>query len=160
MSEGEFEVMLDVRWSDLDINWHMRNTAYAEFGTQARVDFLSRGGFPPSRFQELGFGPVIFREESRYIREFRLGERVRVNFKVIGLSEDGSRWAMRHELFRDDGEPAAILELEGGWLDVATRRLRVPPDELRDRIAELPKADDFRALKSIVRGDRPVREDA
>lgn len=151
MIPAEFTSTLEVRWSDLDVNWHMRNTAYAEFGTQTRIEYLSSGGFPPARFHELGFGPVIFREESRYLRELGLGDRVRINFLSRGLSEDGSRWALRHEIMNEAGVPAAILELEGGWIDIATRRLRVPPDALRALLEVLPRTDDYSVLKSVVR---------
>jgi acyl-CoA thioester hydrolase len=35
----------EVRWTDLDMNRHMRNTAYSEYCIDVRVSFLQEHGF-------------------------------------------------------------------------------------------------------------------
>ena len=65
-----------VRWSDLDANRHVRNTAYSEFATHARLSLLAAKGFDLTRFEKLRFGPVIFHDEARFRRELMFGEHV------------------------------------------------------------------------------------
>lgn len=145
-------VSFRVRWADLDANGHLRNTAYSEYATEARLRHLSEGGFPPERFRELGIGPVIFREEARYRREVLLGDAVTLDFRAEGLSEDGSRWRVAHRVCRSDGEVAATLRLEGGWMELEDRNLVRPPPGLLEVLRRVPRTDDYEELGSVVRG--------
>lgn len=146
-----FTADFEVRWADLDVNWHLRNTAYADFGTHTRLRYLLENGFPPSRFQQEGFGPVIFREESRYLKEARLGQRLTLDFQIAGLSDDGDHWEIEHRVSRDDGELAAVLRVEGAWLDLTRRKLRRPPRDLAEALRRLPRTEDFRHLKAVAK---------
>ena len=146
-----FTLTLQVRWTDIDINWHMRNTAYSEYGTETRLQYLSSNGFPPSRFQEQGFGPVILREETKYLREVFLGERLSFSFLLAGHSEDGSHFELHHDVRRADGVLAAILRVEGGWMDIVRRKLQRPPEDLLAAMSEVSRTDDFRVLHPLVK---------
>lgn len=141
-----------VRWADLDANGHLRNTAYSEYATEARLRHLAENGFGPEQFGELGIGPVIFREEARYRREVRLGDTVTVDFRAAGLSEDGSRWRVAHRVCRSDGEEAATLRLDGGWMELDGRRLVRPPAELLEALRRIPRTEDYEELGSVARG--------
>lgn len=143
----EFPVM----WSDLDTNGHVRHTVYGNWGGEARHRALARVGVSPGRLVELGIGPVLVREEARYLREVRRMDRVRVVTKLGGLSPDGSRWRIRHEIHRADGELAARIKVEGTWIDLSTRRPAVPPDEVRAMYEPMERSKDFEELKSLVR---------
>ena len=46
---------------------------------------------------------------------------------------------------------AALVTSEGGWLDLAARRLTVPPDDLAAAMWSLPRTADFASLPSSVR---------
>ena len=140
-----------VRWSDLDANRHARNTAYSEFATHARLSLLASKGFDLARFEKLRFGPVIFHEEARYRRELLFGDRVRVNVLVGGLADDGSRWRFEHEVERADGTLAATLMLEGAWIDIDTRKLVRPANELLEVMRALPRPERFEVLRSVIR---------
>lgn len=147
----KYERTFEVRWSEIDVNWHMRNTAYAELGTTMRVAYLAENGFPPEEFAAQGFGPVILREETRYLREVRLGMNVRYDLRLSGLSHDGSHFEFHHAAWLEGGTHAASLRIEGSWMDVRTRKLRVPPPELLNALLALDRTDDFRELHSFVR---------
>src|SRR5690606_20487658 len=95
-----FEERFRVRWSDLDANRHVRNTIYSEFATQTRFRLLESHGFPQARFEELRFGPVMFREEIRYRRELLFGEEATVDVRFAGIAEDGSLWRAHQEVTR------------------------------------------------------------
>ena len=151
MSDAPFTHTLEVRWVDIDINWHMRNTAYADGGTETRITYLAQHGFPFQRFQEMEFGPVILREETKYFREVRLGERITYDFLLAGHSEDGSHFELHHDVRREDGTLAAVLRVEGGWMDVVRRKLRKPPADLFEAMQAIPRTDDFRVLRPYVK---------
>lgn len=146
------EEPFSVRWSDLDANRHVRNTVFSEFATHTRFRMLESRGFDQARFETLRFGPVMFREEIRYRRELSFGDEVTVSVIAAGLSDDGSQWRVHQEVTRDDGKQAAILTIDGAWIHLDTRKLILPPRELIDLLAGLPRTDDFEVLRSVVRG--------
>ncbi len=75
-----FSTSFAVRWSDLDANGHMANTAYMEYAIQSRFLCFQTRGFSPKILQDLMLGPVVFRDETRYLKELRfLDEFVAVN---------------------------------------------------------------------------------
>jgi acyl-CoA thioester hydrolase len=135
-----------VRWADCDVNGHMRNTAYSEYGIDARIGYLAEHGFPYAKFQELSFGPVILREEIDYLRELHLGDSVEVDFTQLGLSADGARFKLAHDFWRPGGKKAARIVLSGGWLDLKARKLMPPPPALHEVFRNVPKADGWEEL--------------
>ena len=120
-----------VRWADCDANGHLRNTCYSEYAVEVRMAFLARHGFGLPEFRRHGMGPVLLREEIDYLRECHMGEEVSVDFTMVGRSADDSRFKIAHELLKPGGKKAARLVVQGGWLDMTTRRLRPPPPELQ-----------------------------
>ena len=135
-----------VRWSDADVNGHMRNTSYSEYATDVRMSYLADRGWTHAHFEEAKVGPVLLREELDYFRELRLGDTVEVDVTCIGLSPDGSRFKMAHDFWRPGGKKVARVEISAGWLDLTTRRLVVPPQELRDIFAGMPRGEAFEEL--------------
>ncbi len=118
------------RWADMDPNGHLRHSAYADFAADQRVRFLAAVGYDLATFARLRLGPILFREESRYLKEIRLGETIRVAGRLLTLADDGSRWTIEHTLYKEDGRPAATVTVDGAWLDLEKRKLTVPPAEL------------------------------
>lgn len=138
-----------VRWSDADVNGHMRNTSYSEYATDVRMSYLADRGWPHAHFEEARIGPVLLREELDYLRELRLGDTVEVDLTCTGLSADGSRFRLAHDFWRPGGKKVARVAVTGGWLDLATRRLVVPPDELRGIFAGMPRGEGFEELPDL-----------
>jgi acyl-CoA thioester hydrolase len=144
-----FEKTFEIRWSDCDPNRHLRHSAYADLAAHVRLAFLSERGFGPRELEALGFGPVLRREETEYFREVTIGEPLRVDVKLSGLSPDGARWRLTHQLFKQDGERAAVTSVEGGWLNVRTRKLTLPPAELLAVMSSAERSEDFRELPVV-----------
>jgi acyl-CoA thioester hydrolase len=136
----------EARWSDLDVNRHMRNTAYVEYAIDVRLGLLRDRGFGLGELARRGFGPVIAYEDARYSREIGPDETFEVDFRVAGLAPDGSRWRIEHVFTRGDGKKAAVLRVEGVWLDLRTRRPIPPPPELDAALREAPRADEYEEL--------------
>jgi acyl-CoA thioester hydrolase len=140
-----------VRWGDVDANGHMRNTAYSEFCSDTRISLFLAAGFGWDRFAAAGVGPVILREEIDYLREAAMGDDVRVDVTCGGLSPDAARWVLRHRMWRPDGEEMARVTARGGWLDLARRRLIVPPDALVKVLRDTPRSEPFEELPPLRR---------
>ena len=121
---------LEVRWDDVDVNGHLRNTRYLEYANHARISYFQESGWDARRFLAAEVGPVLLSDEIRYRREVFLAEEVEVTCQVTGLSADGARWEMRHEVRRADGSTAATVLSHGGWMGKRTRKLTAPPADL------------------------------
>lgn len=146
-----FECHFEVRWDDLDGNRHVRNTAFSEYATHTRFRLLAAHGFTQAKLEALGFGPVMVREEIRYKREVLFGDALRVNVRCAGLSVDSSQWRVHQDVVRADGRTAAILTIQGGWLNLESRKSIAPPGELATVLQELPRTQGFEELPSLLR---------
>jgi acyl-CoA thioester hydrolase len=138
-------------WGDMDFNSHMRNTAYLDKSADIRMMFFSENGFPMAEFLRLRIGPVIRKDEVEYFREVQMLESLKVTLSQAGLSEDGSRFLIRNEIYRGDGKLAARVTSAGGWLDLANRKLILPPEALFTAMQSLPRTDDFQVLESSIK---------
>jgi acyl-CoA thioester hydrolase len=146
-----FERPFHVAWAHLDANGHMANTAYLDIVVDLRFMYFTERGFPPEEFARLRLGPVVRRDEVDYHRELRLLQAFKVNMLLAGISPDASRFRLRNEIRRDDGEMAARITTLGGWFDLAARKLVAPPEKLAEALRTLERTDDFQELESSVR---------
>lgn len=147
---GAFEKTYHVSWAHLDANGHMANTAYLDIVVDARFMYFAQCGFPPAEFVAARIGPVVRRDEVDYYRELRLLQTVKVNLMLAGLSADASRFRIVNEIRREDGELAARVTSHGGWLDLAARKLTVPPPKLAQALRDLERTAEFEQLASSV----------
>ena len=143
-----------VRWADCDVNGHMRNTSYSEYTIDVRMSYLTEHGYPYERFQELGIGPVVLREELDYLRELKLGDTVEADFTQVGMSPDGARCKLAHDFWRPGGKEVARVVLLLAWMDMKTRRLTHPPEDLLRVMTAVPKGEGWEELPPLKR-DRP-----
>jgi acyl-CoA thioester hydrolase len=125
------------RWAEMDPNGHMRHSAYADFAADQRVVLLSRWGFDVTRFAQLRIGPILFREETKYLKEVNIGEEITVDGKLGSVAPDGSRWTIVHTIYKSDGRVAATVTVDGAWIDLDRRKLTVPPAELVEAFATM-----------------------
>ncbi|UII23426.1 acyl-CoA thioesterase [Fulvivirga ligni] len=132
-----------ILWSQIDANQHLRHSAYADFGAQARVQALQNIGFDMATFQKLKIGPILFREEMIYLREVAPNDIITITADLVKCRQDGSRWSIKHEVFRSDGVKAAQINVDGAWLDLVQRKLAVLPEELAEKFMTLPKDEEF-----------------
>ncbi len=132
-----------VLWAQIDANQHMRHTAYADFAAQARLAMLESLGLKPAVLYGYKIGPVLFREELFYLREIGINEHIKVTCDIVKARADGSRWTIRHDLYRSDGVKAAIIEADGAWIDMEKRKLIILPPELSLLFRHAPKSSDY-----------------
>jgi acyl-CoA thioester hydrolase len=146
-----FSIRMRARWADMDHNAHLANSAFLDMAVDVRMSFFLETGFPPTEFARRGLGPVIRRDEADYLREVRLLEELTITLQLAGMSENGSRFRMANDFYKADGQPCARLRTDGGWLDLASRRLTVPPPDLFDLMNRMARTDDFAVLPASVR---------
>lgn len=130
-------------WADLDPNRHMRHTAYNDYAAQVRLEFFASYGADMSRLSELGIGPILFREDTRFFREVHMNETIEVSFELSKVRKDGYKWSIRHAIYKETGELACTIDTDGAWLDLNLRKVTIPPAEIQQMMLDAPKTDDF-----------------
>jgi acyl-CoA thioester hydrolase len=145
-----YEKTLFAGWGDMDFNSHMGNTAFLDKSADVRMIFFADNGFPVEEFVRRQLGPVVMKDELEYFKEIRLLEPIRITLASAGLSEDGSRFIVRNEFWRNDGKLAARVTSAGGWLDLSARKLVGPPEALLKALRFLQRTEDFQILSSSI----------
>ena len=132
-----------VMWSMVDANMHLRHSAYADFAAQARLEMMAKMNFGPAELKELLVGPILFREELIYLKEVRMDDTVQVTCALSKCRADGSRWSFVQNIFRADGVQAALINVDGAWIDMVKRKLASLPKDIVDQFLTMPKTEDF-----------------
>ena len=138
-----FIVEFTTRWADFDANIHMRHTAYNDYCAEARLRFFKKYDITIKDFTNEQVGPILFEENTRFLKEIHLGEDIRVNLKITGLSEQGERWRIQHEVFNAAGDLSAVVTVYGAWLDLVKRKLTVPALKFQKLFVDAEKTADF-----------------
>src|SRR5690349_9791753 len=128
----KYEIPIQIRWSDIDQNRHVRHSAYYDYGAMVRLRFLNEQGLTMQKMEALRMGPVIFREEAVFRREIAPEDSVTIDTEVLAATADYSRWSLRHRLVKGETTLAAILQVDGAWLGLDTRKLVVPDEFVRN----------------------------
>ena len=146
-----YQKTFEVLWALLDANDHMANTGYLQLCIDCRFAYFESQGFAPGDFHSHRVGPVVRKEELEYFRELKLLDKVTVSLMLAAVAPDASRFVLRNEMRRADGELAARISSSGGWLDLDKRRLRAPPEKLARALLALDRTEDFVSLESTVK---------
>ncbi len=141
-----FTVNFSTRWADFDANIHMRHTAYNDYAAEARLRFFAKHNITVQDFTKELVGPILFEENTKFVKEIHMGEDISVNLKVIGLSAKGERWKIQHEVFNSQGKLAAVISVYGAWLDLQKRKLTVPPIKFQEIFQDAEKTEDFEEI--------------
>ncbi|MBW2960271.1 acyl-CoA thioesterase [Mesonia aestuariivivens] len=142
MYHKEFEI----RWSDVDANRHLANSAYMNFMSHTRMAFLMENGFGQKQLAELNIGPVVFYEHIYYFKEVFAGKPVTVTLQLKGLSEDGMFFEFLHNIYNYKGDHCASCEILGSWIDLKERTLTKLSPDLIKNLDHLGKTEDFKIL--------------
>lgn len=142
-----FTKEIHIRWADLDPNFHVRHSAYYDFGAQHRVEILEQLGMTVRIMQEQHFGPILFREECVFRKEMRMNQTVFISTKIGKVKEDASRWTLIHEFKNDKDELLATITVDGAWMDTKLRKISNPTPQIAiDVMNMIPKSADFMLL--------------
>lgn len=131
-----FDMVLPMRWGDMDAYGHINNTVYFRYFESLRVDWLLSQGRP---LQDGGMGPVVVNAFCSYLRQVTYPGELRARLYV---GQQG-RSSMETFFTLERSDEPGITCAEGGatmvWMDFATGRSTPMPDWLRQ--AACPAAD-------------------
>lgn len=131
-----------LRWADIDANFHVRHTVFYDLGSEQRIKFMGAHGATMGYMQEHGFGPVLFREECRFLKEVRLEDTIDIRLALSALSRDYRKFSFEHRFLRGD-ELCAVVRVDGAWFNAGTRKVFVPPRPVIDAMNDAPRTEDF-----------------
>jgi len=142
----KFIVPIQIRWSDIDQNRHLRHSAYYDYGAMVRMKYLNQHGLTTEKMEELQVGPILFREEAKFRRELKLEDKLTVDVEMVSARNDFSRWSLRHNFLKEDQTIAAIINMDGAWLDLVKRKLADPPEFVKDIFRSFPRSSEFQFI--------------
>lgn len=141
-----YSLPVQIRWADIDQNRHLRHSVYYDYGAMVRITFLSSMGLTTEKLEELKIGPIIFREEAIFKREINLESKIEMDVELSKATPDFSRWSIRHTMTKQDGAIAAIINLDGAWIDIEKRKLALAPDFIQKIFHNFPQSSDFQMV--------------
>ncbi|MAM28723.1 MAG: thioesterase [Flavobacteriaceae bacterium] len=136
----------EIRWSDVDANRHLRNSAYIDFMSHTRMSYFGSKGFGQQHLAEMNLGPVALYERMYYFKEAFPGKPLRVSLQLKGLSEKGTFFEFRHNFYDHKGRNLGRCEMLGAWIDLKERKLVPLPEEFYSFLDGIDKTDDFKIL--------------
>lgn len=138
---------VEVRWSDLDPNFHLRHSVYYDYGAYCRIAFLEAHGLSSAFMAQNHLGPILFREECVFRKEIKLGDVVTIDLHLLKAREDQSRWSIRHHIYKNGDTLAAVITVEGAWINTQLRKLSAPPEQVLHVFNNMPRAVEFDWIK-------------
>lgn len=133
----------EIRWADIDANFHVRHSVYYDWAANSRIQMLGSAGITMQTFAMHKFGPVIFREEAKFLKELHFGNSVNIAVYLSKLKNDYTRFSFYHEIAKPDGTICATVTIDGAWINTELRKVTVPPQVLIDACEFVPKTPDF-----------------
>jgi acyl-CoA thioester hydrolase len=142
MRRMEYKKNIDVRWSDLDPNFHMLHSKYYDLGAYIRMCFLIEHGITEQELEKNRIGAILLREECSFRKEIKFGDKVDIDLQLTKARESMVRWSIRH-IITCNGKLSATINVDGSWIDMDRRRMAIPPPHFSDGFLEMPRSDDF-----------------
>lgn len=140
---NQYSKQIEIRWSDVDANFHLRHSVYYDLGAFVRISFLAEHGLTTALMQEMNIGPVLFREECIFKREIHFNDKVSINVQLLKCTHDMRKWTMIHQITKNGDTLSALLTVEGAWMDTQARKLTFPPDSFIKVFELIPRAENF-----------------
>ena len=133
---SDYHYKFDVRWSDIDANKHLANSAYVEYCAQTRMAFMNTHKMGLKELSRWGIGPVILHERYSFFKEIYADQTVFVSLEIAGMSEDASIYQFIHKFYLPDGTHMATAEATGVWIDMMLRKTTTPTDDILEVMQE------------------------
>jgi acyl-CoA thioester hydrolase len=141
--ENPFQQSFELRWADLDPNFHVRHSVYYDWCATTRISLLMQMGMSPQLMMQQHFGPIIFREECEFKKELHFGDSIAVQLFLHKARRDYSRWTMVHHVIKNGDTLSAIVTVDGAFIDTGIRKLTAPPEMLKPAFDGFPRDANF-----------------
>jgi acyl-CoA thioester hydrolase len=126
-----YEMVVPIRWGDMDAMGHINNTLYFRYMETARIDWCESLGCMPEQAKE---GPVVVNAYCTFHQQLRYPGNVLVKHYVtdVGRSSFGTYISMERT------DMPGTIWADGGakmvWIDYRNNKSVPLPDWLRERI--------------------------
>ena len=128
------EMIIPIRWGDMDAMGHVNNTVYFRYMESVRVEWLDI--LAEGRTEPPTSGPVVVNAFCNFLRELRYPGDLRV--RMFAAKPGRTSFETYYEI--DPVDQPDEVHANGGakvvWIDFAQRRSVALPDALRARIGE------------------------
>jgi len=139
---------LEIEEAWIDYNDHLNMGYYTVLFDRAADELWARIGFGPDYVAATNHTTFSAEFHVRYLREVKLGERVRSSIRVI--DHDAKRFHTFQEMFRDDGVLVATGEGLTLHVDLEGPKVAPMPGDIHARIAALTARDAARPMPEGV----------
>ena len=140
---NEYNKKIEIRWADLDPNFHVLHSKYYDFGAYCRMSYFTENGITVPLMEEYHIGPIIFREECLFKSEIKFGDEIAVNLLLDTVSADYRKWTLKHELWKNADTLAALITVDGSWMDTRLRKVTAPPVRFIECFHAIPRSAGF-----------------
>jgi acyl-CoA thioester hydrolase len=147
MNKNNFPVQ--IRWSDIDANLHLRHSVYYDWGALCRIEFLNSHNLTMDAMRRLQIGPVIFREECVFRKEIKPDDKVTIDLVLGKAKKDFSRWTIKHRIIKEENILCATLTVDGAWINITERKLTLPPELVQTVFSAMPKDENFEWIENF-----------
>jgi acyl-CoA thioester hydrolase len=125
------EVMIPVRWGDLDAFNHVNNTIYFRYMEQCRIEWFATIGAYVDRLESVEVVPMLVGADCRFMRAIEHPSTVRV---TIAVGDIGAKIVQTfHELWVED-TLCAVGDCKILWMSRSTNRSIALPEAIRERL--------------------------
>ncbi len=97
-------------------------------------------------FAHYNIGPVIFEEQTVYLKEINIGENIKVDMKLLSATENFERWEFIHHIYNEKNELSAKVRVQGAWIDLKKRKLTNLPSDIVKQLHQIPKSSYFKEI--------------
>ena len=134
-----FKSNVEIRWSDLDPNVHVRHSVYYDWGAKTRMEMLAAVGISPRELAAHGVGVILMEEQCKFRREIKWGDQVYMLSEATFVNPQGKshKFSFTHRIFKGDDVFCAEINILGAWIDIERRKLAAPPVEIQRRIDQM-----------------------
>lgn len=134
MSDFKFNIPIQVRYADLDAQWHVNHTRFLTFMEQARFEYLQHLGlFDAQSFLNLRI--IIGDVHVSYKAPIVLNQKIRVFARTARIG--GKSLQFEYEIRDDDtGALCAVGEVVSVCYNFLTHETTLVPSEWREKITD------------------------
>ena len=133
MSEFKFFFPIQVRYADLDTQWHVNNIQFCVYMEQARMEYLQQLGlFDGISFHDLGL--IVASQQISYLEPIEYHQNIMVGVRVPRFGNKS--FPFNYRIVSPDGDRVfATAETVMVSYDYRQKKSRLIPEEWRSTIA-------------------------
>lgn len=132
-----FEMVIPIRWGDMDAMGHVNNTVYFRYLETLRIEWFNRLGCTPGLGSD-SVGPVIINAFCSFLRQLEYpGEVLARHYVGTGPGAMGRSTLDTYATLERLDQPG-VVHAEGGatvvWTDFRAQKSVPIPDDMRQRL--------------------------